>query len=150
MPLITPGAIPSLEIAGRTFTDLTNLIVLFASPKAGAGTRYGTFRRVGTSAGYQVTAGKTLKIKAMRIDCSAVSAGLYDLIKYCDNDIGLGAAADGTNPTSAVGTPITNVLATGNNQQFLCMDFAIPATKYPSFDSQAALGGLILLFGYEV
>lgn len=150
MPSITAGRIPIITVAGYEFTDLANLKILFASPKASAGTRYGTYRLMGASAGYQVPVGKSFKTIAMRCDVATISAGIYDIVKYTDDDVGLGAAADGTNPTSAVGTTQINFLATGNNQQYLIPGWTVPASKYVSFDSQGALGGLILIYGYEV
>lgn len=138
---------PVFQVAGYVFTDLTNLKILQFSF---TGNSFSTPRIAGSSSGYQVTAGKTLNVLALKVvDPVAVAMN----IAYADNDTGLVTNTTPTNPVY-MGT-----LSTTNNAQLttaaspffneLSLSFNVPATKFPFvFISGGTVVGFI--YGYEV
>lgn len=145
----TPGTIPSITIGGRVFTDLsTNLIVLISGANAAA--NYTTFRRPFASAGYQVTAGKTLYVTAMQYRAAAVSAiGMG----YSDNDVGLNVAGPPTNWIQMMGAAqafdnFSAVVGAYGNEKAVW--YPIPAGKYITWNGYgASMQNQIVLWGYE-
>ena len=70
----TPATIPSLEVGGRTFTDLNNLIIVHAQVRSASG--YTPFRKDdGTD--YTPSVGKSFRVLAMRLHATTASAGIY-------------------------------------------------------------------------
>jgi hypothetical protein len=143
--------IPLMMIGGMVFTDLSNLIVLYASFN-GATNGHSVMRRQTGVSGYQVPVGKTLYLSAIEIDISTVSAaGKCMYVGYGDNDIGMSQAAD---PTNAVyfGDGSTNqghlsMQTVGRNQAMV--DFQVPAQKYLFINNAAtAAVGTIRAYGY--
>lgn len=142
---------PTVTVGGRVFTDLTNLIALTATMNAGAAARYSTFRR--GSAGYQVTAAKTLKLSAMKSLVMGTGSGIITL-GYGDNDVGFTSSAAPTTATYPWGsTSYFGAPAVGN---YLFHEFALDsstgfaATKYPFFQNDGvALICMVLIYGYE-
>jgi hypothetical protein len=147
-PIGTLGTIPSITVGGRVFTDLTSLKVLssgvITNPRC-------TFRLPTGSAGYQVTAGTTLTVSAIRIVPSTTGLSVCTLAQT-DNDVGLDSATAFTNPvyqggsttiwTHAISSTIpTAVEATATL-------FTVAAQKYLSSLGNTN-GERYIAFGYE-
>jgi hypothetical protein len=111
-----------------------------------AGARYSTLRRLGATAGYTVTASKTLIIT--RATYISNSAGTYFTLGYSDADLGLSAVADGANPIdldpAAFGAAGFMTLLTANTFYTLDTHYEFPAGKYPR---AATPGGSAYIFG---
>lgn len=151
-PVGTLGAAPSLTVGNMTFTDLDNLIVLFAW---GSDTTM-TFRKINgssaPSAGYQVTAGKTLYIYAGK--SLSNSAGSGPALFQSDNDVGYNSATALTNQVNVMGDangkPLPNPVAYTYGENAWGKGFPVQATKYVSAKNNALTNQGIYLFGYEV
>ena len=127
--------IRSGEIAVDTLTDIIQLYGFIATD--GNVTH---LRLPHTTAGYQVTAGKTLYLVRMLILGTGVN-GWWKL-GYADNDVGYNTGTARTNPVMAIGTddtgnngmlrPAESLASVGltQNLQHLLWKLAI-ATKYP-------------------
>lgn len=148
--LIQPSVRETLQIAGRNFVDLDNLIVLsvYCSNAANA---YSTFRKGVTAAGYQVTAGKTLTLWAAKIVNSIVVAGQTISLGYADTDAGLSNTVSPTNPIWSGSTPSTSAIYVTAVVEVKEVDFnfQIPATKYPVIFAPAGTAVQMQVFGYE-
>ncbi len=127
--------IRSGEIAVDTLTDLIHLYGFVSTD--GNVTH---LRLPHTTAGYQVTAGKTLYLVRMLVLGTGVNG--WWKMGYADNDVGYNTATARTNPVMAIGTDDTNnngmlrpaesLASVGlpQNLQSLLWKLAI-ATKYP-------------------
>ena len=155
MNLIVPSAIPSLTVGGVVFTDLQNLIVLVSFCNSTA-SHTSTPRKWNGSAGYQVTAGKTLKIRAMRMQIPVATAGVDapHTLGYADNDVGLDGTTAHTNlvyigGSSGISTGLYGISAVASFYESpIWLD--VPATKYVAHLTNATHLERIMLFGYEV
>lgn len=147
MNIFASSGIPSLTIANRVFTDLTNLIILRAWG-GGTATGISTMRLGDAAAGYAVTAAKTLKISAISVFCEVASAGVHGTFGYGDNDVGI---AGNTTPTTAVvrSQDILPAVTVGTQEQ--AVNFNVPATKYP-YMTMSSVGVVctVQMYGYEV
>lgn len=150
-PIGTLGVIPTLTIAGRVFTDLTTLIItggVVVTP----GNRT-SLRLPNGSAGYPVTALKTLNIVAIEVQNSS-AAGNADAVTqfgYGDNDVGVDSATAITNPVYYGGSATNSIMAPAaaqSTQQFI-LNFNVPAGKYVFFQNNASANVSIRIFGYE-
>lgn len=151
----TRQAILRLAKGAVELTDLENLIVLYG--QTGNINKFTTLRRDFATAGYQVTAGKTLYILAARLAILTASGSQAHgmILGYGDTDVGLGAAAG---PTNAL-MPVTGLYSftgktpsdTDGYETPMCMK--IPASKYVymATDANVTWGGYanLTLFGYE-
>lgn len=147
---------PSISIGGRLFTDIPNLIVLKAGVN-GASVR-ASARSQFASAGYQVTAGKTLTIFAIQVNNLVADAGSLG-IGYTDNDLGLAGTTAvtnqkmyGTGVSSATGSAGDNglcpIAAVGQNERATVIK--IPATKYVCIEaSSGSAKATVVMYGYE-
>lgn len=138
----------SLIIGGRTFTDLDNLIILAGYVVGG---NYTTVRELNATAGYEVTAGKTLKILA--IENTPVDAGSSVDIGYGDDDKGVNAVS--SPPTNAV--PVCGAIANmdfGASGAYIqrqqAINFEVPEGKFPYIHIAAAKTSSVMLYCYEV
>lgn len=153
MGLIVSAPIPSLTVGGRVFTDLTNLIALIGYATTG---KSFTFRRHNASAGFQVTAGKTLKVYAARFITNATAAGGTAPFSLCyaDNDIGIDSAVAFTNQVYLGGASTLAALpaniASIQSGYEVPIYFDIPAEKYPGCNMNISGNATCWLFGYEV
>jgi hypothetical protein len=155
MAVLIPSARSHLQIAGRVFTDLTNLIVVYG----GVNTllRFTGMRVPNGTAARQTTSGKTFTIYAV----DPVSGGggnfIYYLLLYGDTDVGLDSSSA---PTNAVylaadsGNGIVASLATSASGGSISKSggnphFSIPSQKYPTIKASVANAG-IYAYGYEV
>lgn len=148
-----PPGIPALQIAGRVFTDLTNLLV-FAGTINGATNRYCSPRLYSGTAGYQVTSGKSLVIWAVATDISVAGTSFMG-VGYCDNDVGMATNTAPTNPiyqpssASLLAATGLGVYATGVKE--FATKLIIPTGKFLLVDSVGGTTvGTVKLFGYEV
>ncbi len=144
------GTIPILTVGGRVFTDLTNLIFLIGSVNtAGRGC---TGRKAGAASGYQVTAGKTLTIYAVKITCED-SAGAYGItLSQSDNDVGVNTATALTN--AVVLCPLTTGFAiyapaSTGGQTTLEVSLPVLAAKYLTGQASITRSGDFYTYGYE-
>lgn len=151
----TLGTIDTLTIGGRVFTDLTNLITLYAATNAVS--TFATFRKNGSqvAAGYQVTSGKTLFIYAIQIQAEG-AGGSEVAIAQTDTDVNLQSAGPLVSPIyfgteSTIATPIivgesgTGVVGiTAGNPLGIAT-----SGKYLSTDSLGTTGCIVLAYGYE-
>jgi len=150
----TLGTIDTLTVGGRTFTDLTNLIILYGLVSTAG--RHTTLRLPNASSGYQVTSGKTFKIEAIFASTSSASAGPV-MPFYGDTDVGLDSASAPTNPVYIGGNNNPQAIAlAGNTSGNLVlsnpipgMNFSVPAGKYPCVYA-GATSSLVAVYGYEV
>lgn len=152
----TLGTIPTITVGGRLFTDISNLIILTERVLTAA--RFSTLRKPNSSAGYQVTAGKTLTIEAQQSISSASSASQYEyFLLYGDTDVGQDSAAAPTTPIYVAGEA-TNTITAGHYEQAasetyvmpvnLITRFQVPAAKYAAFKATSA-GTVLWAYGYE-
>lgn len=151
--LTPPTSLPSIQVAGRVFTDLKNLIHLVTAVDA-ANSR-GTFRDQNNTAGYAVPANFQLRILAVRAKSSSAVANSFLAIGYADNDVGLKSATAFTNlktPGAAGATAVAELQTTTNSPASVaeCLfNFVVPAGKYPCVDgSGGATLAYIELYGY--
>lgn len=146
----TLGTIDTLSVGGRVFT-LSDLIILETIAKTAG--RYGTFRKLNTSAGYSPGLGKSFRVMAVRIiniDSSSVSINSQSVL-YADNDSGLATATAPVNPVYALALEVFAITADGASYVDYVTDFTIPTGKFADYDSSGATASLrIQLFGYEV
>lgn len=145
----TLGTIDTLTVAGRTFTDLGNLITLGGTIPASPNVFIGlSLTQTASPSNYQVTTGKTLTIGAIRGFSLSTSANPFGQVGYGDTSTSTSGAA--TPPTGAIyswsgyahpGTATGEIFETG-------LDFDVPAQKYP-FAIAAAGNVQLAVFGYE-
>lgn len=155
----TLGTVPVLQVDGRTYTDLSTLIRLYAH--FDASNNNCAARLSSGSAGYTVTALKTLTISSIRMTWNQAFTNVANnscSIGYCDNDVGYGTNTVPTNPIYIFGiNPQSNVSAglmgLGSPVDLireLSLDFAIPAGKFILIQQASAVTNINFeLFGYE-
>lgn len=145
------GISPSLTIGGRVFTDLKNLIQLYAFV-SGAGNGNCTFRRSDTTSGYTPSGSKTFRVLALRMEVYTTFAGAGSLL-YSDNDVGIAAATAFTNAKSPLsGGQFPLVVQTTSNANIFDkpINFVVPNGKYLGCTNNASAGvGSIVAWGYE-
>lgn len=150
MPLV-PGVRPTLEVAGRTFTDLLNLIILKYYVTT-SGSR-STGRKPSSTTGYQVTSGKTLKQYAWALAQNNTGSNSL-MIAYNDADIGFATSTAFTNPVYESGdiNAVWNVAASQFTFVSFPTDFGVVAQKYSSVQGSggANAGSIIYSYGHEV
>lgn len=154
-PIGTLGIIETVTVGGHVITDVTNLITAGGWINAG-GNAYVTARKVNTTAGYQVTAGKTFHAYAVKVLSNDTGTAVGFGLAYGDND--LGASATVTVPTNFVsefggasGSDLSGLYKTIlGSQMEISSQFTIPATKYMQMVKIGGgqVGGVV--FGYEV
>lgn len=156
--MIQAAGIPSLTIAGRTFTDLTNLVVLTGFVN-GTTTTNCALRKQGGTSGYQVPASKTFKIAAIVVEALQSAAGNNSLVYLCyaDNDVGISTATAFTNQVFMGGAAAAGVIGSAANpatsSQFqAAVQFDVPTGKYVSVQaaSSALPSAVVRVYGYEV
>lgn len=151
-PIGTLGTIPTLTVGGRVFTDLTNLLVLGAYN--GTGTKYATFRKNNTSAGYFVTSGKTLTISALNVQSQDTSTSTSSVgLGYSTQDVGFNSASEPSADTFQYGNSGFYVWAFIGNQIPVQSErstiFTIPAASAPFMKSIGSGEVWATVYGYE-
>lgn len=150
-PIGTLGSVDTVTVGGRSFTDVPNLIIL--SMYIGGSGNFTTGRKANGTAGYQVTAGKTYTIGAIRGYLMLASAGttIQSGIGYADNDIGLDQNTTPTNPVYAYGASTAAVFAPYFSQLTLELPvlFGIPQNKYVFTLNSDGTKQQWYTFGYE-
>lgn len=144
------GARPNLVIGGMTFTDLDNLIVLTGSASA---SKWSTLRKQGTTVGYAVTAGKTLKVYAVQQTNEAASS-LGIQLSQSDNDTGHNGTTAQTNAVPLVPTTVTGgfafyVASAAGAAAVINPLCTVAATKYLTVLAIGAGTGDFLAYCYE-
>jgi hypothetical protein len=154
-PIGTLGTIPTVNVGGVIMT-VPGLIVLVTAVE-GAGGRYGTFRLPGASSGYQVTAGKTLTIYALRFLVQSSAAGDCQFLGQANNDQGIISSTapvspiyvGGITPSSSTGN-VGNLAIAQTNSELGGIFFPVASGTYAFFDNgAAAFDGTIYAYGYE-
>ena len=144
-----------------TPTDIINLYASMINTL-----QFSTFRKSGTSVGYQVTAGKQFYISSLRIsygDDTGSNIGIA--LGYADNDLGIDSTTARTNPVPIMGNPESGSNSqmgvwwdgTGvgplNTMMLVVKDLiwkAAPAGKYMYFMKSAGTHTSVLMTGFEV
>lgn len=148
----TLGTIPSITVGNRVFTDLDNLIILIAQVTASG--QFTSFRKFNGTAGYQVTAGKTLTVEAFKVTGGSGTAGNDAGILYGDNDVGYNSVPAPTTPVYPGGLSTSPSIARDTmtaTATFLpegAINFQVPATKYLTLVANAA-PCIMYVYGYE-
>lgn len=149
--IIYAPAIPILQVGGRVFTDITNLIILSGTFN-GAVNGYCSARRQNGTTGYAPGAGKSFRLMAFELSVLTVTANATLQVGYQDADVGFG--------TNNAPTNLVQVAGSGNGTGYstntvgvtqYALDFSIPTGKYLyTFNSGNVSVGHYRMFGYEV
>src|SRR4051812_28950080 len=91
----------TLTVAGRTFVDFTNFVVLHAHVVTAG--RFTTFRTGNSTSGHQVSNTKVLTICACLAFSETASTSSAITLLYGDSDVGLDSASAQTNAVYAAG-----------------------------------------------
>lgn len=142
----TNGNVDTVNVGGRTYTDMSDLIVLGA-PTTGTGA-YCTLRLSSSGSGYQVPSGHTLYLSSLSF--VSASGAQFISIGYGDNDVGF---ASGSVPTSgtfmyqALFQFLTTNSSSGYSKAEYSFLFPVPQLKYP-FIQQNLEVGTVQVYGY--
>lgn len=157
MEIIAPAFRDILQVGGRIFTDLENLVELHGYV---TNPNYTTLRKANASAGYQVPVGKVFEVHAVRISSYNAAGVAYQCyLSYGDNDVGLQSAAAPANIVYPTGNAdnaglgqMAQILEPGTSRHELSIRFNVPAQKYATARSSGTAGSntRIVVFGYEV
>lgn len=155
------GIKQTVQVAGVTFVDIQNLIVLNATAVTGA-VVYNSMYKAGygqTRGVYQVPASKLFRLHAVKWQQNGVTAanalgGLF----YGDTDLGQSAAGPLTNPVGVISgaagiTALSDLFITHGGSEYgqnaIAISGSVPASKYIHFYSSAGFGIEITIYGYE-
>ena len=143
----TASKIPSLEVGGRTFTDLNNLIIVHAQVRTAAG--YTPFRKDdGTN--YTPSVGKSFRVLAMRLHATTASAGIFLFTTTVAQGEEAGAAAAGRVDYN-YGFSTAGTAFYGGGAGFYTehtINWLVGNSLFPGMFSTAANSG-VWLYGYE-
>ena len=144
-PIGSLGAIPTLQIAGSVFTDLTNIQVLWAYTVSQTRS---VFKKINASTGYAVTTGKTLNVTGYMTFATSLT---YFIFVSADSDIGFDTATAFTNPVYEVGGSTLGLYGNETTAAPLYKStiFTVPALKYMNYQSPGSNQVKIQAFGYE-
>ncbi len=152
-PIGTLGTIDSLTIAGRTFTNLSGLIIVYGSILTTS--HSATFRKANGASGYTPSGSLAFKGYALRLSPSTVAStgGSYSLAQS-DNDVGLDSATSLTNPVYIAGSANAFAIAPPQTLAALPIDFAIDIPvlngKYLTLNDSGGVGRIdAIVYGYE-
>lgn len=149
----TLGTIPSLTIGGRVYTDLDNLIILSAGTSTSGNTTM--FRKGTGSAGYPVTASKTLTITSLVMYNKDASANVNEFFGYADTDLGYNSGSAAVNPVYFAGAGSATEMwigldtTLGQSTRTINLHFQIPAGKYLFVTNNGAHATNYFAYGYE-
>lgn len=150
---VSGAGVGTITVGGRVLST-SGLIVLHC--RVGSTNRC-TMRKGNATAGYQVTAGKTLTIEAVQYQVTATSGNSGCQLAYGDNDVGFPSNTVPTNIVYLAG--VTNLYFTFNasigpnntnygNQEGI-VQFDVPAGKYPAVTGDATAYCNVTVFGHE-
>lgn len=144
--ITTAGAIPTLTIDGRTFTDLTTLIKLYTHNTTAG--RYGTCRKQdGSGTGYAAVA--TLRIAAIRVNLQSGTSSSVKMMRS-DNDVTFDSSTAPTNPNYYGNMNTTHFLVAGlGSKTDYAVDFAVSVGKFLTFDNVTNADQAIHAWGYD-
>lgn len=148
-----PSTVGTITVGGRTLST-AGLIVLHC--RVGSTNRC-TMRKGNGSAGYQVTAGKTLTIEAFQYHVTATSGNSGCTIAYGDNDVGFPSNTVPTNIVYVAGSvsgyyPLNASIGPGSTNYGMqegVVQFDVPATKYPALIGDATAFCNATFYGHE-
>ncbi len=145
-----PTAVPSLTVGGRVFTDLANLITLYAFTTTAL--EYSCARKPTAAAGYTPSGAKKFVLHAA-VNVTKATVADTSTVGYADNDLGVSSLAAPTNLVSLAGSgsiqPIGGVSQSGEQRQFGGLAFEVPNTKFLYVVGSAGPCQWVL-YGYEV
>lgn len=149
MAALIPSARDTITVGGVVFVKLTNLIELntYAAGVARTG-----FRKGAASAGYQVTTGKNLRLRALQVNVTVATADYIENIFYQASD-------NGYNANNALSSPTYYPAAT-TGQRFVgysaaiqtierAIDFTLPSAQYSGIVQQGTGTVFVSAYGYE-
>jgi hypothetical protein len=140
MGIAAYGESDSITIGGRKLTAINKLLILKGFTN-GSTNKFGSFRSVNGTAGYQVPNGKKLVVLGVRTTGNYVTAtneGLVSLY-YSDNDNGIGTSTTPTNQVYQCGDISPAAIGSGANSAGDSSSYAkfeeatyfeVPAGKY--------------------
>ena len=136
-----------LDVAGRRFYDLANLIVLAFSLKTSG---YSGCRLIGETSAYQVNTGKTLQIHAMNFfGLSSTDQNIE--FGYADADPGWDGGSEPSGWAEMHNDTTTQYRQFGSTGNHSTADrFNVAADKYFICRNAGSAIGLGLAYGYEV
>lgn len=161
-PIGTLGAIPTITVGGRVFTDLTNLKILTGTANSGVA-NYTSLKNASLNATrgvYVVPAAKTFILHAVRwIQNGTTTASALGGLFYGDTDLGETAAGPLTNPVGVVSGVagiaqladlfITHSGTPGSDNE-RAIGGSVPTGKYPHFYTNAGYALSLFAYGYEI
>jgi hypothetical protein len=151
MEIASVGVVPYLKIGQRVFTDTANLIKLVTFD-TGTG-NFSTFRTHNGTAGYEVPAGKQLRIQA--IVFNPLGTGNVGM-KLCYGDTDVGISVGAVAPTNAVylggssganARVINGAAGIAMSLEIGVLDFVVPAGKFAALQ-MFVNSGTAYAFGY--
>lgn len=149
MAALIPTTRHALEVAGVVFTDVPGLIVLGGYVDTN---QYATGRKFDTNAGYQITAGKTYRALALKME-TEIQTLVTCTVGYGDNDVGQDSGTNPTNAKNAIGAGMGIIQVLGATVRERALErsfkFDMLAAKYPFFNTNSTNMSLNL-YGYEV
>lgn len=147
-PYGTLGTIPTLTVAGRVYTDLTNLIGLTAIASSTVGTS-GPRAHNATSA---YTPSGATKFVITSVEAVVGAAGALN-IGYADNNCGFNSNTAPINPVywkSGTTANVGSVMAPNAITKFDVNNFEIPNGKFALFFGDGTVVASVVIYGYEV
>ncbi len=154
--MIIPGSqIDTITVAGRVFTNLTNLIILYARMSSGAAENYSTMRTAAGSSGYTPSGSKAFKMSAIKtMNYAPTTTAMLLGIVQSNNDVGMSSATVPTGqvfPTGGAGNLAIQCSGTSGVTIEETADFQIANTKFLSLIAPAQVDdALVKVYGYEV
>lgn len=160
MNLISLPAVPSIVVAGRVFTDLTNLKILSGRYNAASvpNCTPTLHKNPPSTTGYAVPVGKSFNILAIQtrlfVTTAITDPKIY--LGYADNDVGSsGSASAFTNFVNLAGSKQSCLAGGANTTQEAAFsedlfNLFVPTGKYIAVEAVGAGIGFFRIFGYEV
>jgi hypothetical protein len=152
-PIGTLGMTDYLSIAGMNFMNVASKLIILTSVISGAANC--TYRKWNGAAGYQVTAGKTLKLLGIRF-INPTDAAQALIIEQSDNDVGYDSATALTGAVSVFGwTGQTFYPGAAIADQkppygeMLMVGLSVAASKYLTIRRTSGGTTRTVVFGYE-
>lgn len=152
MNIQSPALIPSLNIGGRTFTDLRNLKFLVGGV-SGAANGNTSFREGTSTTGYAPPASKVFRVLAARSLVIATGTEWCSIL-YADNDVGFSTNTAFTNAKHSGGAAGVSSICLPSVISSAWIetpyDFIIPTGKFLSVTNFASASTVrFQIFGYE-
>lgn len=140
MSVLIPGTRTAFVAAGSVYPNVSSSLIYLNGTCAA--TKFTTLRLGVATSGYAVTSGKTLFLLSLMIVGTGTGTAVF--IGYGDTDVGV---SGNSAPTNAL--PLNaRILSIASTNRVLPLFFAIPASKYVYFNSDAQ-DSYLHMWGYE-